>query len=134
MALADLIVVMHQGRLEQCGAPREVYNQPGEQRFVIPASDLAVGHDVTFAIRNDKVTLIPAALSPGAATKTEVPSLLTARHNTVLATVHSVAYQGAWVQLTLETPASEEFAVALNDSTFFEACGRGESCRSHLGC
>jgi ABC-type Fe3+/spermidine/putrescine transport system ATPase subunit len=28
LALADLIVVMHRGRIEQCGTPRAVYNQP----------------------------------------------------------------------------------------------------------
>src|SRR5262245_32227991 len=28
LALADLIVVMHHGHLEQCGTPREVYNRP----------------------------------------------------------------------------------------------------------
>ncbi len=28
LALADLIIVMHHGHLEQCGTPREVYNRP----------------------------------------------------------------------------------------------------------
>ncbi|MFX5522722.1 spermidine/putrescine ABC transporter ATP-binding protein, partial [Acinetobacter baumannii] len=28
MALADQMVVMNQGRIEQAGSPREVYNQP----------------------------------------------------------------------------------------------------------
>jgi putative spermidine/putrescine transport system ATP-binding protein len=152
MALADLIVVMHAGRIEQYGAPREVYNQPrtafvarfiggnnvfsgrvvaseqgyallaapGGQHFVVPAADLAVGHSITCAIRNDRVTLLPAALSPATEAKTEVPSLLTCRRNAIPATVRSVAYQGAWVQLTLEAPAVEEFSVALNDSTFFD--------------
>jgi putative spermidine/putrescine transport system ATP-binding protein len=152
MALADLIVVMHAGRIEQYGAPRDVYNQPrtafvarfigghnvfsgrvvaseqgyallsapGGQHFVIPASDVAIGHDMTFAVRNDKVTLTLAALPHCAEAKTEVPSLLTGRRNAIPATVRGVAYQGAWVQLTLEAPAVEEFSVALNDSTFFD--------------
>ncbi len=28
MALADLVVVMNQGRIEQAGTPREVFNAP----------------------------------------------------------------------------------------------------------
>lgn len=28
LALADLVVVMHQGRIAQCGTPRDVYNHP----------------------------------------------------------------------------------------------------------
>jgi putative spermidine/putrescine transport system ATP-binding protein len=94
LALADLIVVMQHGYIEQYGTPREVYNQPWTafvarfigghnvftgrvvstgptytvlhapdgQRFVVPASDVAVGHAVTFAVRSDKMSLATAAL------------------------------------------------------------------------
>jgi len=40
--------------------------------------------------------------------------------NTLQATVRTVAYQGAWVHLRLDTPALAEFTVTLPDSTFFE--------------
>jgi putative spermidine/putrescine transport system ATP-binding protein len=152
LALADLIVVMHQGRIEQYGTPRAVYNQPqtafvarfmgghnvfsgrvvsteqgfallsatGGQRFVVPAADVAVGQNLTFAIRSDKVRLAPAALPPPAAAPTAVPGVMASRRNALPATVRAIAYQGAWVQLLLETPELEECSVTLNDSTFFD--------------
>jgi putative spermidine/putrescine transport system ATP-binding protein len=143
---------MHQGQIEQCGAPHEVFNQPctafvarfigghnvlsgrvvsaeqghtllttpGGQHFVVPASDLAVGREVTCAIRSDKVNLAPAALPPQGETKPDRLWVTTSRRNALQAIVRSVAYQGAWVQLHLETPELEEFTVTLNDSRFFE--------------
>ena len=144
MALADLIVVMHQGHLEQCGTPREVYDRPwtafvarfigghnvftgqvasteaghallasaNGHHFVVPVSNVAAGQTVTFAIRSDKMRLTPAALTPAAGAKVE--------RNALHATVRTVAYQGAWVQLRLESPESEEVTVTVPDSTFFD--------------
>ena len=152
LALADLIVVMQHGRIEQCGTPREVYNQPWTafvarfmgghnvftgwvvsrgpaytvlhapdgQRFVVPASDVEVGQDVTFAIRNDKMSLAAAALPTPVGGRAGLSDGMPSGRNVLHATVRSVAYQGAWVQLSLETSALEDCTVTLPDSTFFD--------------
>ncbi len=152
LALADLIVVMQHGHIEQCGTPREVYNQPWTafvarfigghnvftgrvvstgsaytvlqapdgQRFVVPASDIAVGHAVTFAVRSDKMTLAAAALPPPTGVRAALSHGMASGRNALHATVRSVAYQGAWVQLSLETSAREECTVTMHDSTFFD--------------
>jgi len=152
LALADLIVVMDHGHLEQCGTPREVYNRPwtefvarfigghnivtgqivstGQgyallrapdgQQCVVPASDVDVGQTLSVAIRGDRVSLAPGTLSPQAVARRDLPSMLASGWNALQATVRTVAYQGAWVQLRLDTPALEEFTVTIPDSTFFE--------------
>jgi putative spermidine/putrescine transport system ATP-binding protein len=139
MALADLVVVMDQGEIEQADTPREIYNRPatlfvtrfigghnviaaqltevagteavltgaGEGRFLVPKPDLDPGELVFFAVRNDKISIaskagdedMPGSRMPG--------------------TVHSVEYQGAWVQVGLDAPDAEEFTVMLNESTFY---------------
>ena len=124
MALADLVVVMDQGRIEQSGTPREVYNAPetlfvarfigghnvisgelagteagygvlqgrGEGRFLVPNGSAQRGEAMTFAVRNDKVALAAnGAVSEGPG-------------NSLPGTVRSVEYQGAWVQVAIETP------------------------------
>jgi len=152
LALADLIVVMQHGHIEQWGTPREVYNQPWTafvarfigghnvftgrvvstgpaytvlhapdgQRFVVPASDVAVGHEVTFAVRSDKMSLAAAALPPPAGVRAALSNGMASGRNAVHAMVRSVAYRGAWVQLNLETSALEECTVTMHDSAFFD--------------
>jgi putative spermidine/putrescine transport system ATP-binding protein len=152
LALADLIVVMDHGHLEQCGTPREVYNRPrtefvarfigghnivtgqivstGQgyallrapdgQQCVVPASDVDVGQTLSVAIRGYRVSLAPGTLSPQAVARRDLPSMLASGWNALQATVRTVAYQGTWVQLRLDTPALEEFTVTIPDSTFFE--------------
>ena len=70
MALADLVVVMNQGRIEQTAPPREVFNQPASAfvaRFVgghnvLPAAVARAqggGEGEYVAIRADRLTLQP---------------------------------------------------------------------------
>ncbi len=141
MALADLVVVMDQGRIEQAGSPREVYNQPatsfvakfigghnvligrvdgkdngaavvtGAQgaRFSLPSEVAAEKKTVAFAVRTDKIRVLPSKSAEEAKT------------NALPATVRAVEYQGTWVQLDLEVEDVEEFTVSLHESTFFES-------------
>ena len=86
MALADTMVVMNHGRIEQVGAPREVYNRPASE-FV---ARFMGGHNVLnttggkLAVRNDHIRLAPT-------TSTGWP-----------ATVSDVEYQGTYVLLGLQ--------------------------------
>src|SRR6185312_12258658 len=73
MALADLVVVMNHGRIEQTAPPREVFNRPATAfvaRFigghnVLPAAvararvDPREGEGAFVAIRADRLTLQP---------------------------------------------------------------------------
>ena len=86
MALADLIVVMNDGRIEQSGEPREIFNAPRTEfvaRFI-------GGHNVmpidgrTVAIRSDRLTVAP---EPAAAEGAR-------------ATVADVEYQGVSIVMT----------------------------------
>ncbi len=70
MALADLVVVMNQGRIEQAATAREVFNKPASAfvarfiggRNVLPAAVArAKGEGEFVAIRADRITVQRAA-------------------------------------------------------------------------
>ena len=69
MALADLVVVMNDGRIEQAGTPREVFDHPRDAfvaRFIGGHNVLARsigGVEKQFAVRTDRIRILP----PGAA-------------------------------------------------------------------
>jgi putative spermidine/putrescine transport system ATP-binding protein len=106
MALADQVVVMSQGRIEQDGSPHAVFNAPKSEfvaRFmgghnVIPSSRGLV------AVRADKTQL---SREPLPASDTVIP-----------ATVRGVEYQGTYVLLTLHNDAVDEFNVVLPEAEF----------------
>jgi len=100
MALADVIVVMNDGRIEQMGSPREVFNRPSTE-FV---AGFIGGHNIlkqegrVFSIRSDKIKL-------------------TASGNSV---VKNVEYLGQTVTLTVETPDAS-LLVTCSDSGYNQA-------------
>jgi putative spermidine/putrescine transport system ATP-binding protein len=91
MALADSIVVMKHGRIEQVGSPREIYNAPATE-FI---ARFMGGHNVIataggkVAVRNDHMRIAPAA-QPA-----EAPFAIPG-------TVTDVEYQGSYVLLGLQ--------------------------------
>ena len=107
MALADLAVIMRDGRIEQAGAPRDLFNAP---RTAFVARFIG-GHNVlespagAFAVRADRLRL-----APGASGRTpDGPGLD--------AVVRSVEYQGTFIQLTLDG-AGSEITATLDEPTF----------------
>ncbi|MDO9435106.1 ABC transporter ATP-binding protein [Hydrogenophaga sp.] len=107
MALADTMVVMNQGRIEQVGPPHEVYNRPGSE-FV---ARFMGGHNVLettqgkVAVRNDHIQLAPIA--QGAIGWP--------------ATVRDVEYQGTYVLLGLHLnkgQPGENISVMLPEASF----------------
>jgi len=120
MALADQVVVMSQGRIEQDGSPHAVFNAPRSEfvaRFmgghnVIPSSRGLV------AVRADKTRLSREPLPAG---------------DTVLpATVRATEYQGTYVLLTLHSAAVDEFNVVLPEAAFDAAPWQpGDSACAH---
>ena len=112
MALADTMVVMNRGRIEQVGAPREVFNRPATE-FV---ARFMGGHNVLdtpggkVGVRSDHMQISPDTGAAG------MPAIVT-----------DVQYQGTFVLLGLQFPAnhlpvdsSAELSVMLSESRFAE--------------
>jgi putative spermidine/putrescine transport system ATP-binding protein len=107
MALADIVVVMNQGRIEQQGSPHEVFNAPRTEfvaRFI-------GGHNVIphpagglVAVRTDRTRLSREA-APAA-------------DNMLPATVRGVEYQGTHVLIRLASEAVAELSVMLPEAHF----------------
>ena len=107
MALADRVVVMNQGRIEQQGTPHAVFNAPRTE-FV---ARFMGGHNVfpdatggLAAVRADKTRLSRRPLPPAP--------------NALPATVRGVEYQGTHVLVTLAGDAVTELIVMLPEADF----------------
>ncbi|MGA2494683.1 MAG: ABC transporter ATP-binding protein [Roseiarcus sp.] len=104
LALADLVVVMNKGKIEQAGSPREVFEKPATE-FV---ARFLGGHNVIatpagmIAVRADRVRLAP-----------EGSSL-----SRLAAAVTSVEYQGASFQVGLEGGGARDLSAILGDADF----------------
>jgi putative spermidine/putrescine transport system ATP-binding protein len=104
MALADLMVVMDEGRIRQAGTPREVFEKPASAfvaRFigghnVVPTSRGAV------AVRADRCRIGAPGNGPH-----------------VSGRVAAVEYQGPIVRIALETASGEQAAALVPDDMFF---------------
>ena len=97
MALADLVVVMNQGRIEQAGSAREVFERPRTEfvaRFLGAHNIISTAHGKV-AVRSDRLQL-------GAAADGGMP-----------VTVRAVEYQGNTVQVHL---MAEGAAAAADDN------------------
>ncbi|MBO6756733.1 MAG: ABC transporter ATP-binding protein [Roseibium sp.] len=104
LALADDIIVMNHGRIEQAGAPRAVFNTPATEfvaRFI-------GGHNVLreqggpIALRADRLKL----------GRRPENAHLTAQ-------VKDIEYLGATVNLTLDAGSAGDLTAAVSDETFF---------------
>ena len=105
MALADLIVVMNHGKIEQAGTPRELFNEP-KSAFV---ARFIGGHNVIpteigeIAVRADRLVL----RRPTAGTNSLIEGV-----------VRSVEYQGTYVQLALEATGGRDISAMMDEATF----------------
>ena len=147
MALADLVVVMNHGRIEQQGAPREIYNRPTTEfvaRFIGghnvisgrviategPEALLEGGGDARFrvpaaghAIGDEAAFVVRAdriALGARAERLHAVGAEISpgAPFNAVAATVASLEYHGASVRLRLAAAGLDDFTVTLSESQY----------------
>jgi len=105
MALADQVVVMNHGKIEQTGSPREVFNAPRTEfiaRFM--GAHNVIGTPAgKVAVRSDRLRLQRAA---GGESRT--------------ASVKAVEYQGTYVQVNVvpEGQADAQWTVTLPDKDF----------------
>src|SRR5437763_6203581 len=106
MALADLIVVMNGGRIEQLGTPREVFDAPRTE-FV---ARFMGGHNVIeidgrkVGLRADRTALLPPSDKPGGRP----------------VTVRDVEYQGTAVVLILEGENGSELTAIVPERAFYD--------------
>lgn len=143
IAVADLVVVMAHGRIEQAGSAREVYVTPRNQyvaRFIggqnVLSGTVESVADSTALVRGERGVHFavpvgrqrPAALSPlsGAirrdritVVKLPLSGLPPEEVNAVTGEVHAIENQGSYVKVTLDVFEDEEFVANVSDEAFF---------------
>ncbi|MBO0905421.1 ABC transporter ATP-binding protein [Jiella sonneratiae] len=104
MALADMVVLMNDGRIEQVGSPREVFNAP-RTRFVaqfMGSHNIVPDGERSFAVRADRLRL---SASPGGVAGTR-------------ATVTDVEYQGMTVNVAMRCADGTDFLATLPEAEY----------------
>jgi putative spermidine/putrescine transport system ATP-binding protein len=141
IALADLVVVMDQGHIEQAASARDVYAKPfsayvarfmGGQNVLAGRVSSKIDSMVRLEIANGAVEFPSSEPTPPAGatmhiavrrdrirlskrnreTRTDAVNALTGK-------VRAIEYQGTWVKVTVEGTGAEDFVVNLPDSEFF---------------
>jgi putative spermidine/putrescine transport system ATP-binding protein len=135
MALADLVVVMSDGRIEQAAHPREVFNRPatafvarfmGEHNVISGRVTGTEGDLVRFDVPGGPslTAVADRPFEPGA------PIAVAVRSDKVAlaeggdgcgftALVSAVEYRGATVQLSVAAPGLDEFSASVDEADFF---------------
>ena len=107
MALADVIVVMNEGRIEQHGTPREVFNRPRTEfvaRF-IGGHNVVTAAGVRLAVRADRLRVCRLAAGADAG-------------GALAAVVTAVEYQGNAVHTDLRADDGTELVAIAADHVF----------------
>jgi putative spermidine/putrescine transport system ATP-binding protein len=106
MALADMIVLMHDGKIAQTGTPRDVFNSPANE-FV---AKFIGGHNIIdragqkFAVRSDLMNL-----------QTKKPAT---KVDAIVGTISEIEYQGTAFHITLQIRAGDDVMVQLAEHKF----------------
>src|SRR6201996_5423685 len=106
MALADIVVLMNGGRIEQQGSPRDIYNHPRTEfaaKFIGGHNVIAV-KDERFAVRVDRVTLKrPNEAIDGPA---------------IAGTISEIEYQGTYIRIAVIAENGTDLSAQLTESEF----------------
>jgi len=141
IALADMVVVMDQGQIEQAASAREVYDDPRTSyvaRFmgghnVLSGTVLGQeGGAVTIKSGTKQIRLTSPATPPATGTSFEasvrrdhvrLSRAATAGDatglNAVSGRVAGIEYQGTWLKITIDEACGEEFVANVPDHVFF---------------
>ncbi len=141
IALADLVVVMDQGQIEQAASAHEVYDHPrtgyvarfmGGQNVLSGTVQSRDANTITIQSGSKRLVLNSPAPMPAvgavfeaairrdhirlqrAASREQQPGA-----NAVIGRVASIEYQGTWLKITIDETSGEEFVVNLPDHIFF---------------
>ena len=111
MALADIAVIMKDGRIEQAGPPRSVFNAPRTAfvaRFIGGHNVVRIDDGSQVAVRTDRIAVSPAPEGD-----------VIAGIDTVSGIVRSMEYHGTSVHLRLDTAVADEFYVVVDEAAFY---------------
>jgi putative spermidine/putrescine transport system ATP-binding protein len=106
MALADIVVLMNGGRIEQQGSPREIFNHPLTEftaKFIGGHNVIAIGNE-TFAVREDRLTL----KRPGEA----FPS------QSIAGIINEIEYQGTYIRIAIAADGGTDISAQLTENQF----------------
>lgn len=139
LALADLVVLMDQGRVQQMGAPMDIFDSP-VSAFV---ARFIGGHNVmdgkvverredrvVVALANGAHCTVTGAAEPGTELSFAIrsdtirlvdpASMPAATENRLTGRIANIEYHGSWVRVRLEPSAIEDFVVNLTDRQFLQ--------------
>ena len=111
MALADIAVIMKDGRIEQAGPPRAVFNAPRTAfvaRFIGGHNVVRIDDGSQVAVRTDRIAISPAPEGD-----------VLAGVDTVSGIVRAMEYHGTSVHLRLDTAVADEFYVVVDEAGFY---------------
>ena len=152
IALADLVVVMDHGHIEQAASAHDVYAKPltayvarfmgGQNVLGGRVSAVANGMIVLDLPMHGLVEFPAADLAPPTGSTFHVSVRRDRIHlakqkpvdlpNAVSGKVRAIEYQGTWVKITLEGASDEEFVINMPDAEFFaDPVNIGEMVRAH---
>jgi putative spermidine/putrescine transport system ATP-binding protein len=152
IALADLVVVMDQGHIEQAASARDVYTKPltayvarfmgGQNVFAGRVSEITNGVVVLDMPERGRIEFPASNPVPSIGSTAHVSVRRDRIHltkqnaagivNTVSGKVRAIEYQGTWVKVTLEGATSEDFVVNLPDTEFFvDTVNPGDTVRAY---
>jgi putative spermidine/putrescine transport system ATP-binding protein len=106
MALADIVVLMNGGRIEQQGSPREIFNHPRTEftaKFIGSHNVIAIGNE-TIAVREDRLKL----RRPGEAVNGQ----------SIAGTISEVEYQGTYIRIAIAAEGGTDISVQLTEDQF----------------
>ena len=110
MALADMIVVMNNGIIEQVGSPYEIFNYP-KNKFIatfVGGHNVIIKNNKYYSIRMDHINL-------------DFKKINNRKNNDVNPfTVNEIEFQGQIVKVTGETKNFGELSVQLSDEKFLK--------------
>ena len=141
IALADMVVVMDQGQIEQADTARGVFDRPRTAyvaRFMggqnVLSGPVVERQPATVVIESGGKRIALTAPGPGPAVgstfqvavrrdrvqlQRATPGTQALGVNAVAGRVSAKEYQGSWLKITLEDACGEDFVVNQSDSTFF---------------
>jgi putative spermidine/putrescine transport system ATP-binding protein len=139
LALADLVVLMDHGRVQQMGPPMDIFEAPASAfvaRFIggHNVMDAKVveraGERAVVALANGARCVVPMAAELGAeicfAVRSDTIRLVdpatmpAAAENRLSGSVANIEYHGSWVRVRLETGAVKHFIVTATDRQFLQ--------------
>jgi putative spermidine/putrescine transport system ATP-binding protein len=152
IALADLVVVMDHGHIEQAASAQDVYNKPysayvarfmgGQNVFTGRVSAVTDGMIVLDLSGRGRIEFPAgdraAPIGSTAHVSVRRDRVHLARQssaemvNAVTGKVGAIEYQGTWVKVTLEPISGEDFVVNMPDTEFFaDPVNPGDAVRAH---